>query len=149
MKPFLILICIFILAAILTRFFSGCFDYKFSGKIALAVMLIFTGVGHFAFTKGMAMMLPGFLPFRVEVVYLTGLLEILAAIAIFFPSLRFLAGCLLIAFFIIVLPANIYASWKGIDYRTGEVGGHGLYYLWFRIPFQILLIAWTYFFVLR
>lgn len=149
MKPLLILICIFILALAFTRFFSGYFGYKLSGKIALAGMLIFTAVGHFIFTKGMAMMLPGFVPLRVELVYLTGLLEILAAIAIFFPTLRFVAGFLLIAFFIMVLPANIYASWKGIDYRTGELGGNGLSYLWFRIPFQILLIVWTYFFVVK
>ncbi len=149
MKPLVILICTFILAIVLTRFFFGYFDYHFSGKIALAGMLVFTAIGHFAFTKGMARMLPEFVPFPVGIVYFTGFLEILAAAAIFFPSLCFLTGCLLIAFFIMVLPANIYASWKGIDYRTGKLGGNGRSYLWFRIPFQILLIVWTYFFVIR
>ncbi len=149
MKPLFILLITFVLSILISRLIFGQFDFKLSGKIALDVMLIFTAIGHFILTKGMTMMLPDFVPFRTELIYLTGILEIAAAVGIFFPSLRWITGCCLILFFILILPSNIYAAWKGIDYQTGNLGGNGLSYLWFRIPFQVLLIAWTYFFVVR
>lgn len=108
-------------------------------------MLVFTATAHFAFSKGMAMMLPDFIPYKTETVYLTGIIEIAAAVGLFIPNLRIVTGWLLIAFFILILPANIYAAIKNIDYQKGTSDGSGLMYLWFRIPLQILFIAWTYF----
>ena len=43
-----------------------------SGRIAMSAMLAFTAVAHFVFTKGMTMMLPDFIPYKIETVYLTG-----------------------------------------------------------------------------
>jgi uncharacterized membrane protein len=50
----------------------------------------------------------------------------------------------LIVFFVLLLPANINAAIKHIDYQKGTFEGQGLNYLWFRIPLQILFIVWTY-----
>ena len=91
------------------------------------------------------MMLPDFIPFKSETVYLTGIIEIAAAIGLFIPNFRMVTAWLLIAFFILILPANIYATIKHIDYQKGTFDGNGLTYLWFRIPLQILFIIWTYF----
>jgi uncharacterized membrane protein len=110
----------------------------------MAVMLVFTVVGHFAFTKGMAMMIPDFIPFKKELVYATGVMEILAAIGLLTPNLRVVTGWFLILFFIVLLPANINAAIKQIDYQKATFQGEGLNYLWFRIPLQILFILWTY-----
>jgi uncharacterized membrane protein len=54
----------------------------------MSVMLLFTAIAHFKFTKGMTMMLPGFIPFKTETVYLTGIIEIVAAIGLFIPHFR-------------------------------------------------------------
>jgi len=107
-------------------------------------MLVFTAVAHFAFTKGMAMMLPHFIPYKTEVVYLTGMIEIAAAVGLFIPTFRTITAWLLIAFFVLILPANIYAALKQIDYQKGTFDGNGMTYLWFRIPLQFLFIVWTY-----
>jgi uncharacterized membrane protein len=107
-------------------------------------MLVFTAVAHFAFARGMAMMLPGFIPYKTGTVYLTGIIEIAAAIGLFVPDLRAITGSLLIASFILILPANIYAAIKRIDYQKGTFNGNGPGYLWFRIPLQIFFIIWTY-----
>ena len=145
MKPLLVLFSVFAISLIVNKNFYGNYKVALSARIAMSSMLVFTAVAHFVFTKGMAMMLPDFIPFRTETVYLTGLIEIAAAVGIFVPNLRILIGWLLIAFFILILPANIYAAIKQIDYQNGTFDGNGLSYLWFRIPLQIFFIVWTYF----
>ncbi len=149
MKPFVVLVCVFAVSLIGTKLFKQNFDYKLSGKTALAAVLLFTSLGHFLYTKGMGMMLPDFIPFHTELIYLTGVIEIVAAAGLFITSLRATTGILLIVFFVLVLPTNIYAAIKRLNYETGTFDGKGSSYLWFRIPFQFLLILWTYFFVVR
>lgn len=144
MKPLLILLLVFAASAIITKLSTSNYDLAFSGRLAMAAMLVFTALGHFMFTKGMTMMLPSFIPFKTETVYLTGVIEIAAAIGLFIPNFKTITGWLLIAFFILLLPANIYASLKNVDYQKATFDGNGLSYLWFRIPLQLLFIVWTY-----
>lgn len=144
MKPLIVLIVVFGLSLLGTKFIRGNFEIALSGRIAMSAMLIFTAIAHFAFTKGMAMMLPDFIPYKSQVIYLTGIIEIAAAIGLFIPALRVITAWLLIVFFILILPANIYAALKQIDYQKGSFDGNGLYYLWFRVPLQILFIIWIY-----
>lgn len=144
MKPLIVLLSVFAVSLLTTKFVRGNFELALSGRIAMSAMLVFTAVAHFSFTKGMAMMLPDFIPFKTETVYLTGIIEIAAAIGLFIPNFRIVTAWLLIAFFILILPANIYAAIKHIDYQKGTFDGNGLTYLWFRVPLQILFIIWVY-----
>lgn len=149
MKPFYVLISVFLLSLLYTKISASDFDFLFSGRLALSIMLIFTSIGHFKFTNGMMKMLPDFIPAKKMLVYITGFLEIIAAVGIFIPSLRYATGILLILFFVLILPSNIYAATRKLNYETGEYTGKGISYLWFRIPFQILLIFWAYYFLVR
>lgn len=144
MKPLLILLSVFVIAIAMNKIFRGNYEFAFSGKIAMSVILLFTASAHFAFNDGMAMMLPDFVPYKAQVVYLTGIIEIAAAIGLFVPAFSVMTAWLLIAFFILILPSNVYAAIKHIDYQKATFNGSGLNYLWFRIPLQILFIAWTY-----
>jgi uncharacterized membrane protein len=90
-------------------------------------------------------MIPDFVPVKKQVVYLSGIIEMIAAIGLLIPVFRHGTALLLILFFIILLPANIFAAIKHIDYQKGSSDGAGVNYLWFRIPLQILFILWTYF----
>ncbi|WP_331145734.1 hypothetical protein [Hymenobacter sp.] len=49
-------------------------------------------------------------------------------------------------FFVLILPANIHAALHHINYQKGTTDGPGPRYLWFRIPLQLLFIAWTWYF---
>jgi len=149
MKPLFVLIISFLVAISCTRFIKGQYDWQLAGCIALAAMLLFTAVGHFAFTKGMALMVPGFIPAKETVVYLTGIIEIAAAIGLLIPGMRVLTGWLLIAFFIMMLPANIQAAIRHIDYQKATYKGPGLSYLWFRVPLQLFFIAWAWAFAVK
>ncbi|WP_317045914.1 DoxX family protein [Arenibacter algicola] len=120
-----------------------------AGQIAMAAMLLFTSLGHFMFTEGMAAMMPEFIPLKKEMVYFTGVMEILFAIGLLIPRLKTPTACLLMLFFILILPANIKAAVENINYQTGELNGSGIDYLWFRVPLQIIFILWVYFTTLK
>ncbi len=148
MKPLIVLFAVFAGSLIVTKIVGGEFSYFLSGRIAMAAMLLFTAIGHFVFSKGMALMIPGFIPFKKQIVLITGLFEIAAAIGLLVEPYQRITGWLLIAFFILILPANINAAIKNIDYQKGTTGGPGVKYLWFRIPLQLLFISWVYFFAI-
>ncbi len=149
MKPLIVLLTVFIISIAAIKLINGVTNIPLAGRIAMAAMLVFTAVGHFAFTKGMSMMLPDFVPFKTETIYLTGLIEIAAAIGLLIPGLKQITGWLLIVFFLLLLPANIYAAFKHVDYQKGTLEGPGMAYLWFRVPLQLLFIVWTYLSAIR
>jgi uncharacterized membrane protein len=149
MKSLIVLLTVFGISVFALKIATHNYDIALSARIAMSAMLLFTAVGHFAFTKGMTMMIPDFIPFKTAMVYLTGIIEILAAIGLLIPGLRVLTAWLLILFFVLLLPSNIKAAIKHIDYQKGAFDGSGLNYLWFRIPLQILFIVWIYFSSIR
>lgn len=144
MKPLIVLLTVFAVSLLVTKIFHNTFELALSGRIAMSAMLVFTTIGHFAFTKGMSLMIPEFIPFKTETVYITGIAEIIFAVGLLLPDYRVLTAWLLIVFLILVLPANIYASIKQVDYQKATFDGSGLTYLWFRIPLQIFFIVWIY-----
>jgi len=146
MKPFYVLLTAFIISILSCKFATGYWNYTLSGNIAMSVMLVFTAIGHFVFTKGMTMMLPEFVPLKSFMIYFTGIVEIVAALGLLLPSLSGLTSELLILFFSLILPCNIYAAVKKVDYQKATLNGPGLTYLWLRVPLQFVFIAWVYVF---
>ena len=111
------------------------------GRVGLSLFFLITASAHFFRTEGMAQMLPTFVPYRVEVVYLTGALEIAGAVGLWIPGLMKLTGACLILMLLGFLPANIYAAFNRVDF-----GGHGTgpIYLLVRVPFQFFVLWWVY-----
>lgn len=144
MKPLVVLLSCFVIAVFVIKIVNKKYDFALSARIAISIMLCFTAIGHFAFTKGMSMMIPQFIPYKEIFVHLTGLFEILLAIGLLIPKLKVVSGWALIVFLVLMLPANIYASLNNVNYQKGTFDGHGITYLWFRIPLQFLFIVWTY-----
>lgn len=108
----------------------------------MCLMLCFSSIRHFAFTKGMIMMIPAFIPLKKLLVWLTGFMEIAFGILLLFPNYRVVTSWCLIVFLILLLAANIYAAQQHIDFEKGNHEGKGLPYLWFRVPLQLFFIAW-------
>jgi len=108
----------------------------------LGIAFIFFSIGHVVKAEGMVDMLPPWVPFRLTLVYLTGVLELLVAVGLFLPKYQTYAAKVSIVIFVVFFPANIYAALNGIG-----LGGHqwGSVYLLIRGPLQITLIAWAYF----
>ncbi|WP_052595335.1 hypothetical protein [Aureispira sp. CCB-QB1] len=148
MKPLIVLLTSFLILVFITKK-NQRFRIALSARIALSIMLCFTAIAHFVFTEGMAMMLPAIVPFKIPIVYGTGLLEIGAAVMLHIPKYQKAIAWFLLGFFILLLPANINAAILEVDYQNGTYDGHGVAYLWFRIPLQVLFILWTYFSAIR
>lgn len=147
MKLLTILFTTFILALIATRIFQNDWNFLFSGNLGMAVFIIFTGFSHFKFQKGMAMMIPDFIPAKLFWVYFTGIIEVAAGIGLMIPSIRELTAILLIVFYVLVFIANINSSRKKINIFKADFTGPGMTYLYKeRIPMQIILILWTWYF---
>ncbi|MGX9418014.1 DoxX family protein [Vibrio sp. WJH972] len=112
----------------------------------LAIAFLFFSVGHFVQKEGMVEMLPTWVPFRLELVYLTGVIEFFIGIALFAPRYQSLAAKVAILAFVVFFPANIYAAIHSIG-----LGGHqwGPIYLLIRGPLQVILISWAYFLCIK
>ncbi len=114
-----------------------------TGLIPVSLLLVIAGIAHFFFSKTMVAMIPDMLPYKLELVYFTGVLEILAAIGLLLPKWRVLTSILLLIFLLAVLPANIVGALKRLPAGGMEKGQA---YLYFRIPLQFFFMAWVYYF---
>lgn len=127
---------------------GGSVNLCLSGRIAMSALLLFTAIGHLVYLNGMSLMIPSFIPYKKAIIMVTGIIEMATAAGLLIPKLQLTTAWLLIIFLIVILPANIQAARKNIDYQKGNTNGNGLKYLWFRIPLQILFIVWTYYFAI-
>ncbi len=82
MKPLILLIAVFAVFSACSKLLTGDWNLPFGGNLAMCLMLCFTAMGHFMFTKGMSMMIPPFLPFKTGLVYGTGVLEVILGFAL-------------------------------------------------------------------
>lgn len=108
-------------------------------RYALATMLVLTASAHFTkMREDLVRMVPGWVPWPRAVVYFTGVCELAGALGLLVPSLRLAAGIALIAFFVLVFPANVKAARSGVG-----VGNKSPTPLWLRAPMQVLFIVLT------
>ena len=83
--------------------------YAFWG---LGIAFIFFSIGHVVKTEGMVEMLPAWVPFRVPIVYLAGLLEVIIGTTLFFRKLQVIAAKAAIIVLVVFFPANIFFCLK-------------------------------------
>ena len=147
MAPLIILLAAFGLMFAVNKFLlKGKFGLSLIGRISMALMLVATGIAHFTSTDLMIEIMPEFLPAKREIVYFTGICELLAVIGLLWNKTAKLTSVMLIIFFLAILPANIVGSIKEV-----QLGGmdYGIIYLLFRIPLQIFFIFWVYYFGIK
>ncbi len=144
MIPLVILVAAFVAIYAVNKFIlSGRLTSSFVGRAALALMMLAAGVAHFTAVEPMVRMMPEFIPAKTELVYLTGILELLSVLGLLWEKTAKLTGLALIVFYVAILPANIDGALKSVDF-----GGmaDGPVYLSFRLPLQILFIVWAWVF---
>ena len=116
------------------------------GRVGLSLFFAFTALGHFVRPEEMAAMLPPSVPYRVGLIYLTGVFELMGAAGVWVPRLRRLTGLCLMVLLLAILPANVYAAINRVEFG-GHAGGPA--YLLVRVPFQFFVIWWTYYATVR
>ncbi|MEO6588050.1 MAG: DoxX family membrane protein [Pyrinomonadaceae bacterium] len=110
-------------------------------KYILAGAFIFAGIYHFINPPFYLRMMPPVLPAHLFLVYLSGAFEILFGVLLAIPKFSRLAAWLIIALLIAVFPANIYMAMN--PQLFPEISQTALYV---RLPLQIILIAWAFWF---
>jgi uncharacterized membrane protein len=120
--------------------------WRDAGAAGVVLFFLFTASGHVIFDQEMTQMLPPWAPLRLQLVWATGILELLIAALVAVPKTRRAGGIIGLSVLVLFFPANIYAAFEHVPF-----GGHadGPAYLWFRTPIQILAIAWVYLFAVR
>jgi len=146
MAVLIVLLATFAIAVLSKQLLSKPTNYRTCGHIAIATMFIFAGISHFGLADDMVAMLPEFVPFRYGIIYVTGLIEIALAVGFLFAITMRITGILAIAFLVAVFPANIYAALNAVDFGGNAAGP---IYLLFRVPMQIFLIGWIWYFCIR
>jgi uncharacterized membrane protein len=81
----------------------------------LAGFFVAAGAAHLAVPDQFLKITPNWVPLAPKVIFLTGLFEVVAAIALVTRSLRYWAGIALAAYAICVWPANFKHALEGIN----------------------------------
>jgi uncharacterized membrane protein len=81
---------------------------KLSTIIIMSLFYIGVGSAHFISPEKFLLIMPPYLPFHLELIYISGFIEILLGLLLLIKRFRFFAGFGLIILLIFVFPANIY-----------------------------------------
>lgn len=106
--------------------------------IAMALLYIAAGLAHWIYPKIYRRILPPWVPWKTATVLLSGVLEVLLGILLFFPAWAPYALYGIMAMLLALLPVHGYMlrhadRFPKIPYAL----------LWVRIPLQGVLIAWA------
>ena len=119
------------------NFYSLLENFKPLTIYVMSIMYVFIGIRHFTDPQYFLDIVPPQLPFKLFLVYFSGLIEVVGGVAILAPKTRKVGAYLLIFLLVSVFPANIYLyasetpqSLLGISKMDALI----------RIPFQIPLI---------
>ncbi|MBL4789198.1 MAG: DoxX family protein [Kordiimonadaceae bacterium] len=106
--------------------------------VFLAIIFLFFllgGYGHFADTERFVSIMPPYMPFHYEAVYISGVFELLGAFGILWPKTRRLAGIGLFTLIVLVTPANIHMWWNADQFPE-----FSMMYHYIRLPGQLVLL---------
>ena len=109
---------------------------------AMSAMYAFAGMMHFVKPRAYMRIMPAYLPFHRELVYLSGVAEIVLALGLCFPGSRNLSLAGIIAMLGVFLLVHFYML-------QGEKEGAGIpkWILILRIPLQFALMYWAYWYL--
>ena len=112
----------------------------------LAALFTAAGVLHFVKPGMYVRIMPPWLPRPRELVYVSGVFEILGGLGLLYPPTRRAAGIGLILLLLAVWPANLQML------LNARAAGSALWWqavLWARLPLQTALIAWVWWSAVR
>jgi uncharacterized membrane protein len=112
---------------------------KTAMRYLFGIFFVVAGAAHFVRPDIYVSIMPPYLPWHLELVYASGVFEIVLGAMLFFRRARILAAWGLIALIVAVFPANIHMAVNSDLYPAFSPA-----LLWVRLPLQGVLIAWAY-----
>ena len=105
----------------------------------MGIFYIMVGIKHFQDPSWFVQIIPPILPYKYELVYISGFFEVLLGILLMIPKFQSIAAKGLMALLICVYPANIYLA-----QTNGVALGISPLIAWGRLPFQFVFIGLAY-----
>jgi len=105
---------------------------------------VYIGFLHFFQPNFFLKIMPPYLPFHLELVFVSGAIEIGLGVGLLFKRLRKYVGWGLILLLVAVYPANIYLAFNEVPQQA--IGISSFMASWVRLPIQFLLIGLAYWF---
>lgn len=109
----------------------------------LTVFMVGAGINHFRAPEPYVAMMPEALPAPLELVYISGVAEIMGGLGLILPATRKLAAWGIILLLVAVFPANVNMAVNDLSLGDTRVP---TWALWARLPLQLVGIAWAYWF---
>ena len=113
--------------------------------IISSIFYVIVGIKHFIEPEYFLSIVPPYLSYHLELVYISGLFEILFGLLILFPKYRYYGAIGLILLLVAVFPANIYLAQSK---EAQEALGATQEIATWRLPIQGVLI-WIAYFIRR
>ncbi|MSO49355.1 MAG: DoxX family protein [Acidobacteria bacterium] len=111
---------------------------KLWSRYLLGVLFIAAGVNHFVGPAFYVAMMPAYLPWHAELVFISGVAEAALGGLLLFRRWAVWAGWGLIALLVAVFPANVQMALHPDFYPSLSTT-----VLWLRLPLQAVFIAWA------
>ena len=113
--------------------------------IISSIFYVIVGIKHFIEPEYFLSIVPPYLPYHLELVYISGFFEILFGLLILFPKYRYYGAIGLILLLVAVFPANIYLAQSK---EAQEAIGATQEIATWRLPIQGVLI-WIAYYIRR
>lgn len=110
-------------------------------KYLLAAFFVAAGLNHFASTGFYLRLMPPYLPWHLFFVYLSGFFQIFFGALLLLRRFTRRAAWALVALLVAVFPANVHMATRPDLFPEFRPAA-----LWLRLPLQLVLVAWAYWF---
>ena len=106
--------------------------------------MFLAGLNHFLNPNFYERIMPNYVPAHPELVYASGVAEMLGAAAVMYPSTKRFGGYFLIAVLVGIFPANVHMAMNAEDYPNIPPAA-----LIARLPLQALFVYWVWLAAIR
>jgi len=118
--------------------------FKLVLRWLLGIFFVLAGANHLLNSDFYVRIMPPYLPWPLELVYLSGLFEVVLGLLVLVRRYTSLAAWGLIALLVAVFPANVHMALHPELFPEFSPT-----LLWARLPLQAVFIAWAYWFTDR
>ena len=109
----------------------------------MSILYIYVGINHFIDTKSFLIIIPPYLQtIGLEIIYLSGIFEIILGILLIIPKYRKIASYGIMLLLIAVYPANIYLAFN--EEPQNLMGISSFMASWVRLPLQFIFLGLAY-----
>ncbi len=107
--------------------------------LLLSIFFTYAGIDHLVSPDFYVSIMPPWIPAHLELVYLSGVFEVMGGVGVLIPRFRALAGAGLVALLVAVYPANLYMAFNPELFPDIPVAA-----LYVRLALQFVAFYWAY-----